>query len=340
MAVYTTNPLQDERWKAFVGAHPRSSIFHTRGWLEALHRTYAYEPVAFTTCSPTTELTNAIVFCEVRSWATGRRLVSLPFSDHCDPLVAHDEQQTELLSEILSYRARPNQQGYVEIRPRSQSSLAPFAAERKFCFHVLDLQPSHEKLFRGFHHDSVQRKIKRAVREGLRCECENSPRLLDLFYELLLKTRRRQGVPPQPRQWFRNLAACLGDRMAISVVWKGASAVASVITLRHRDTVVYKYGCSDAPFHPLGGVHFAFWNTIQRAKEDGFREFDLGRSDPANGGLVTFKDRWGTTRSTLTYFRYPSSSVHKEHSRWQALFRHMPNRILTAAGALLYKHIG
>ena len=79
-------PLTDPRWAELVKRHPRSSVFHTREWLEALHRTYGYEPVAMTTCSPDA-LTNAVVFCRVESRLTGRRLVSLPFSDHCELLV-------------------------------------------------------------------------------------------------------------------------------------------------------------------------------------------------------------------------------------------------------------
>ena len=51
-----------------------------------------YQPVAFTTCAPAAELRNAVVFCEIQSWLTGSRLVSLPFSDHCDPLVDDRDQ--------------------------------------------------------------------------------------------------------------------------------------------------------------------------------------------------------------------------------------------------------
>ncbi len=40
-----------------------------------------------TTCAPDAPLTDGVVFCEVDSWLTGRRLVSLPFSDHCEPLL-------------------------------------------------------------------------------------------------------------------------------------------------------------------------------------------------------------------------------------------------------------
>src|SRR5436309_14191557 len=87
MPVYETDPLYDPRWRALVESHPRSSIFHTREWLAALRRTYKYKPRAFTTSAPGNLLSNGIVFCQAKSWLTGSSLVSLPFSDQCDPLV-------------------------------------------------------------------------------------------------------------------------------------------------------------------------------------------------------------------------------------------------------------
>ena len=88
MSVYQFNPLKDPRWQPFVDHHPGGSIFHSADWLEALRRTYGYEPVVYTTTSPGKELSNGIVFCRIHSWVSGSRLVSLPFSDHCEPLAA------------------------------------------------------------------------------------------------------------------------------------------------------------------------------------------------------------------------------------------------------------
>ena len=85
---HSFDPLRDRRWDNYIGSEPRSSVFHSRAWLLALNRTYQYQPVAFTTSAPDEALQNAIVFCRVKSWLTGKRLVSLPFSDHCEPLVA------------------------------------------------------------------------------------------------------------------------------------------------------------------------------------------------------------------------------------------------------------
>jgi len=85
------DPLEDRRWDEFVQRHPRASLFHSRAWLEALSRTYRYKPIAFTTSPAGQRLENGILFCQVESWLTGRRLVSLPFSDHCEPLVDTEE---------------------------------------------------------------------------------------------------------------------------------------------------------------------------------------------------------------------------------------------------------
>jgi len=98
MAVYRIDPLADPRWDALVQQHANASIFHTRGWLEALRQTYGYKPLAFTTSRPDRSLEDGLAFCEVSGWLCRRRLVSLPFSDHCAPLVDSSHQLTCLLT--------------------------------------------------------------------------------------------------------------------------------------------------------------------------------------------------------------------------------------------------
>ena len=46
-------------------------------WLESLRLTYGYDPLVFTLSPAGRELENGIVFCRVRSWLTGRKLVSV-----------------------------------------------------------------------------------------------------------------------------------------------------------------------------------------------------------------------------------------------------------------------
>src|SRR3989441_4735655 len=167
MTVYSLDPLEDPRWPEFVGRHPSASVFHAPGWLRALQRTYHYEPVAFTTSAPTEQLRNAVVFCVVRSWLTGRRLVSLPFSDHCEPLV-HNSEELSALSLFLQRNRKLERWKYVEIRSANSALLLDggFHEAKTFYLHRLDLRPSLDALLRSFDKDSVQRKIRRAEREG------------------------------------------------------------------------------------------------------------------------------------------------------------------------------
>ena len=36
MPVYTLDPLRDPRWPEFLDRHSSASVFHSRGWLDAL----------------------------------------------------------------------------------------------------------------------------------------------------------------------------------------------------------------------------------------------------------------------------------------------------------------
>ena len=344
--IQAVDPLTDSRWLGFMSQHPAASVFHSPEWLEALHRTYGYTPVALMMSTTGGEPQSGILYCRVNSWLNGRRLVSLPFSDHCEPVVTSHDQLCRLLS-ALGRDAEVNGYKYAEIRPLSSPSIVEcgLGQSQSFCFHRLSLGGTAAELFHAFHKDCVQRKIHRAEREGLTCEDGRSPDLLQKFYSLQILTRRRQQLPPQPFAWFRNLAACMGDKMKIRVASKDGKPVASILTLQHRRTLVYKYGCSDKAFSNLGGMQLLFWRAIQDAKSQGLLEFDLGRSDWENEGLIRFKDRLGATRSTLTYWRYPASSAAQATSTWKMnaakrIISCLPDACLSAAGNLLYRHIG
>ncbi|MGA7795783.1 MAG: GNAT family N-acetyltransferase [Candidatus Acidiferrales bacterium] len=345
-AVRTLDPLVDQRWTEFLERHPQASVFHTPGWLQALQFTYGYKPVVFTT-SKNGELANGVVFCQVQSWLTGKRLVSLPFSDHCQPLADGDD--LKIILQVLCDYHKDGNGKYVELRPISDEGFfeatPEFGVEKSFRFHRIDLRADIETIYRGFHDSCVRRKIKKALRENLTFESGNSKELLDRFRHLLLLTRRRHKLPPQPAAWFANLARCLGDRLTIHLLSKEGTPVASILTLSYKKCLVYKYGCSDARFHNLGGMPLLFWNAIQQGKQIGMEVFDLGRSAPDDPGLTAFKGHLGAVDAELRYYRTPAPSHTKKpsqnHMQWaRHALAYLPEPVLVGAGNLLYKHLG
>jgi len=339
------DPSSDSRWPSLVSRHPGASVFHTVKWLEALRQTYGYRALALGRVSPSGELLSGILLCEIRSWLTGNRLVSLPFSDHCEPLVTGPEELSQLLASLVMQRRERNWR-YIEIRGLStQYSDAAGGPYREFVFHQLNLRPTAEELFRNLHVDSIRRKIQKAGKSGLTVKSGRSDGLLTDFYGLHVRTRKRQFSTPHPIAWFRNVLGCLGDDACIRIAYKGETPAAAVFTLQSGTTLVYKYGCSDEQFHSLGAVPFVFWDMIRNAKKENRLNLDLGRSDPDNPGLIAFKEKWGAQAQPLLYSRTPAvGNVLEQGTRqgriFKQLFRLCPDWLLVGAGKLLYPHIG
>src|SRR5262249_15974573 len=145
---------------------------------------------------------------------------------------------------------------YAELRPTTTGEPIdpPFQTADSYYLHRLDLRPSLEDLWRGFHVDSIQRRIRRAEGERLDYEEARSEALLGKPYQLLGLTRQRHLWPVQPLAWFRNVLECLGVAVCIRVVSRQGEPIAGILTLTHGATVVYKYGGSDARHHRFGGM--------------------------------------------------------------------------------------
>ena len=340
------DPLTDQRWEDLVSRHPRATAFPRRSWLAAIHETYGYEPLVVTSAAPGEPLEDGYAACRVQSWLTGTRIVSLPFTDHCDPLISDAAVERPLVEGLMEESASRHC-NYLELRPLASAmqNERGFETSETYCFHELDLGPSLDELYKGLHKDSIRRKIRA---EPSRRRSPTNPatgrELIDAFYHLLLITRRRHHLPPQPKSWFRSNEAD-GRGSAHPRRSQRRTAIAAILTLRHRAKVIYKYGCSDGAFHPLGGMPLLFWRLIEESKSSGAESIDFGRSDTSNEGLIAFKSKFGAAKRTLAYLRYPRTNK-KNAGDWgdsriaRRVFSILPDGLLSAAGKVLYKHIG
>jgi CelD/BcsL family acetyltransferase involved in cellulose biosynthesis len=335
------DPLTDGRWRDLVQRHPRASAFHTPEWLDALRRTYGFAPVVYAGDPAHGDLRSAVAFCGVASWLTGRRLVSLPFSDHCEPLVEDVEQLATILGHAAD-EARRNGWRYVQIRPRTTGlGVAPFALDESNYHYALDLRPDADAIFKGIK-KQTRYDIRRAERGTLRHVVGRADEFVRAYFRLHVMTRSTHGVPPQPLAWFRNVARCLGDMVDVHLLLDDGRPIAGLVTLLFRDQLMWKYSASDPVRDRLGMGKYLAWESIRSAKERGATTLDMGRCEPANVGLAQFKERWGATRTDLAYFRYPaparSRSPHIAAAARRVVER-LPSPVLAIAGRLAYRHV-
>ncbi|HZS55079.1 MAG TPA: GNAT family N-acetyltransferase [Bryobacteraceae bacterium] len=289
-------------------------------------------------------MSNGVVFCRVQSWFTGRRLVSLPFSDHCEPLVGTSEDFATLLSSIQE-KARLENCSYAEVRStRAFSTITShgWPEMRRYFLHRLDLRGGPAMVFSNFHSACVQRRIGRAEKSGISIREGRDPGILKDFYQLVIETRRRHGLLPPPKIWFANVAKYLGRSALIYCAYKDGRAVGAILALEFKNTLYYKNGASLPQFHKLGVMPYLLWHAIHTGIDRGLKVLDWGRSDCDNLGLVTFKERWNAERQPISYLRWPGGRPSADRTWIRRLLpatcKIAPANCLAALGAFSYRH--
>lgn len=337
--------LTDPRWIEFVTHNGAATAFHLPAWTTAVAECYRFPAFALAVTSPAGVIVagSPVVAVPRPLRRRGRpgKWVALPFTDHCPPLFADGIDRTtwsERAGAALDASGVPR----MELRADVSGGSSAVVGVR----HVLQLSADPSEVHRGFHRSQVQRNIRRAGREGVVVRvADRRADLTEIFYRLHLATRRRQGVPVQPRRFFRLIwqHVIAAGHGAVLIAEHAGRPVAAAVFLRHNGTVIYKYGASDDAAWPLRPNHALFWHAIVTACEAGDRRFDWGRTELGNAGLRSFKSAWGAVEEPLRYTTIGGPAATHDLGgspaarALAATIRHTPPWTCAAAGKALYR---
>jgi CelD/BcsL family acetyltransferase involved in cellulose biosynthesis len=335
------DPLGDPRWARLVAESPQASIFHHPAWLELLHRRYRYPLAAAVVLDGAGRAVAGLPMALVSSRLTGRRLVCLPFSDVCPPLVTGDasEEALELLAATVERERRTRDLPLHVCAPFPQ--LAP--PVDRYLQHLVELGEGAEASEARFA-SRARRHVRKAERLGVEIKQRTDQDALEIFYALHLRTRRRLGVPTQPKAFIRDLAGLFNQGLGfVAVARLEQRPIAAAVFLRSGGTLTYKYGASDQRHLHARPNNLLFARVIRWGCEHGLQTLDLGRTDPGQDGLAAFKRSLGATEETLAYTYCgtppPPASSHLERAAG-AVIRRTPPAVGRAMGELLYRHKG
>jgi CelD/BcsL family acetyltransferase involved in cellulose biosynthesis len=338
------DPIADPAWVGLLQRSPSAEVFHHPRWLELLRSQYGYE---FGACCIANGggLEAGIPVARIESRLTGRRLVSVPFSDVCAPALARDADPAALraLGPALAEQAR---RSGLELTVHAPLPSAPGAIVRpSFYRHLLPLAGDPAEVERGYSKSQVKRGIKKARREGLRAERRTDRGALDAFYALHLRTRRRLGVPTQPKRFIRRFERLFDAGLGfVALVLDEGEPIAAAVFLTFNGTVTYKYGASDAGRLAKRPNNLLFAEAIRWACEAGYETLDFGRTEIDNDGLRSFKRSWGANEEQLSYTylaeRAPSPGPGLRDRVLGTTIRRSPAFVGRLVGAALYRHAG
>ncbi|MFO7569375.1 MAG: GNAT family N-acetyltransferase [Smithellaceae bacterium] len=342
--VEVLRPSDYPDWNNQLAPEAGCSFFHTAQWADVLTQSYGYRPVYFA-IRDTNRIANLLAVMEVKSFLTGNRGVSLPFTDACEPIAESAAHFHALWDQAVTY-GKKQRWKYLEVRGGEKY----FADNLPFVTHYghrLDLEKDTQAIYARMR-ESNKRNINKARKENVEVNISNSADAVKQFCRLNTLTRRKHGLPPQPRGFFKNLydRVIAKDMGFIAVASRGDKILAANVYLHFGKEVIYKYGASDQAMQHLRANNLVMWKAIKWSCDRGFQSLSFGRTEMEHQGLMQFKSGWAANQYTLSYYRYDlqknafvrgSSDIHPVYKK---VFEKLPAPVLNIIGHVLYRHKG
>jgi len=291
--------IDDPRWTAFIESRPDATLFHHPAWVQVLAEAYGYHAFLIVHRDEDGNIVAGMPVLDVRNALRGRRQISLPFTDSCPPLARNAQQLTFFAQELTRWQV--DAQSSIEIHGVLPDLDGIDRVQVGFG-HQLSLERDPARVFSRFH-PNIRRWIRKSVREGLTVRLGTSPADLEPFYRLHWQTRRRLGVPLQPRCFFDSLWRRVIEPGFgfVAFVYLRERPIAADLFLAWNGTLIGKFNASDQQFWSLRPNNLVVWAGIEWACRRGYRVLDFGKTDSDNGGLRDFKMGWGSTEVPLFY---------------------------------------
>ena len=334
----TTIPIDDPRWLEFTCSHPGAGPFHLPAWATVIGECYGFDPFVLAACDTDHEILAGVPTVAVRSPLGRLRWVSLPFTDVC-PLLARPDINIHDVVVALKEHVIASRAHELEVRASLPEADGVYPLEAGYR-HVLRVPSDPDDLHPGRAH---RQRRNQAIRKGVRVTYGSTPADVAAFYRLHTLTRRRHGVPVQPRRFFDLIQARLlapGNGFLATASLEG-EVLAAAIYLAHNGTLVNKYHASDPGRPDTGAGHLIDWEIMASACTQGYHTLDMGRTDFGADGLRSYKAAWGAVEQALVYTHFsrrpPETARLHVPALSQKIIRHSPAWLCRASGAILYR---
>jgi len=338
--VQIINPLEIPDWNEKVLKYKDYSFFHTKEWCQTLVYSYQYKPLYL--IDHTDIGSNIFPIMEVRSITGKKKLISLPFSDYCNPLLtkSYDLQKCK-----VAFSSRFDHITSSTIDFHTCTNFIPGLAVYDLeVVQKIDAKPLPE-LFKSFYHNT-RGNILKSEKSGVYIKIDNSLNGLNEFYRLQALTRKRHNLPPQPGYFFKNLFdIIINHNMAdIFLGYYKNNIIASGLFLKFGEKVLFKYANSDFVYQELRPNNLLTWEAIKYYFESGFSEFDFGKTEYGNEGLRKYKHGFNAYDIPVLHFIY---NIHENTFKLKKpekiklnnlIFKYAPVSHLKFVGNTIYKY--
>lgn len=329
-------------WSHHLASHRFSSLFSSPAWIDVMTRTYGFN-VGASVRSGHGAVDATILFSYIRD-IRGSRIVCLPFSDYCDPLVEDRRTWQELMDPLVALNA--------PIRLRCLRNFLPdddlrFTLYKRAKWHAIDLDRTQDELWDGLSGQARQ-NIRHACRSGVTVREGNCLEDIHLFHRMHSRLRKlKYCLLAQPAAFFDHLHQIFSreDRLMVLIAELDNTPLAGILLLQWRDALYYKFNATlDSSHRPN---ELLLWKAMLFGHKRGLRTLDLGLSDHDQPSLIRYKRKFATDEQDIRFLEWlPQNYCNPYGDEASEIFNHLtrlltdpsvPDEITRAAGDKFYR---
>ena len=296
------------RWDDYVNKHPQASPYHLFAWGMAVENTYKHQRI-YLIAERHGDVVGISPLILMKGLFSTGSFCSLPFCDLGSSLYDDEDVKQALINETIKIAKKKGikkidlRQSGAELLDDEAMKNAEKAADSQYAKckarMLLPLPGSAEALSDSFK-SKLRSQIKKAEKNGIAYREGRSEQDISDFYAVFTENMRQLGSPTHSRAWFENIVKCYGDKMLIGIVCLGDQVVGGAIILFVGNTVTVPWASTLPAYNKYSPNMLLYWNLLKYAANQGYGQFDFGRSTIGEG-TYKFKKQWGAKPMPLAW---------------------------------------
>jgi serine/alanine adding enzyme len=264
-------------------------LYHLTAWKRVVEQTFRH-PTFYLYAKKDNEIAGILPLVYLKSLLFGKFLISLPYFNYSGIVADQEEIRRRLVEKAIAIAKREDA-AHIELRHTTNFELGLPVKTSKVLM-VLDLPATSEELWKSFK-SKLRSQIQRPQKEGFTVKFGQIDEI-DNFYQLFALKMRELGTPVYTKRFFINILTAFPETARICTVYAGDLPIATGFIMGFKKLLQIPWAASRRSHDRFGTNMLLYWHILKFACEQGYTQFDFGRSSPGEG-THKFKQQWGPT---------------------------------------------
>ena len=296
MSVKIANIRDYARIDDYIKNENISNLYHDYRWGKIIEECFGHKYYMLYSENNEGRINGALPLVHMNSFSFGNFFVSMPFFNY-GGICAEDESTQNLLIAEAIRIAKDQKSHHIEFRQEKSLNHA-FPEKTSKVSLRLKLPVSSDDLWKSFP-SKLRSQIKVPQKAGMTTRFGGIDEL-ESFYDVFSENMRHLGTPVYPKRFFRNILEKFPTSTWICTAYIKDIPVASGFLAGFKNRLEIPWASSIRKHNRLSPNMLLYWSCLKFACENGFTEFDFGRSTVGES-TYKFKEQWGATPSPMVW---------------------------------------